>query len=173
MAGRNFTKKKPGITLSITPARRKLAIVAVVLTAGAVALESEVLDVVNPAGSTEKGGQPSDEFSELESILSEFGSDEDSPNTPQSESEVNTQLAAADESVPLLIPSVDEAKEIPARSVSFPRHSSSAKAGVQTGHSPSPSTFPGSGAHSFHSTRSDRPRVATGIRFTGDIQPIQ
>ena len=174
MAKRKLTKEKPGITLSVTPVRRKLAMGAVLITIVAVTLESEFLQVLNPGGSIEEGGQQHDDLSDLESILTEFGDDEESPDTPGSKSKVSTQLTTADESFPLLIPSVDEVAEVPARSVSFPRQSPSERPGMPTGHGQSPSTVPGGGggAYSFHSTRSDHPPAATGIRFTGDIQPI-
>ncbi len=172
MGERNFTKKKPGITLTVTPVRRKLAVAVVVLTIGTVAFESEVLDVFSSAGSVADGNQPSDPFSDLELILEEFGDDEESPSAPRTESEVGTQSAAADDTFPMLIPSADAPTAVSARPVSFPRQLKETS-GVQTDHGQPPSALRGSGAYSFHATNSDQSAAATGIRFTGDIQPNQ
>ncbi|HIE98276.1 MAG TPA: hypothetical protein EYG03_23260 [Planctomycetes bacterium] len=173
MGERKFKKNKPELKLSVAPGRRKLAIAVVLLTIGAVTFESELLQIFAPADSVAEGRQGSDEFSDLESILAEFGDDDASPNTPRSESEMSSQPTVADDSLPLLIPSEDAATEDPARMVSFAQESSSEKPDVHTDHGQSQSMFPAGGGYGFQSTRSDHPPAATGIRFTGHIQPIQ
>ncbi|MCP4782050.1 MAG: hypothetical protein GY903_19090 [Fuerstiella sp.] len=173
MGERNFTKKKPGIKLTVTPVRRKLAVVVVLLTIGTLVFESEVLHVFSPDGSVEDGKQAADPFSDIESILAEFGDDEETPNAAGSESGGSSQLAAADESFPLLIPSDDTATEVPARTVSFPGQSSAKTTTGRAEYGRPQSTFPASETYGFHSDRSDHPPAATGIRFTGGIQPIQ
>lgn len=159
MSERKSKKAKPRLTLSAEPQRRKLACVVVVLTIGAVAFESDLLSILNPAGSVENDGQGTDDFSELDSMLAEFSDPDDQRDTLRSQRESDAQLADSQETTPLLIPTFDTATEVPARSVSFPQQSSSG----------SSSTRP----YGRHSAYSDRNPAATGIRFTGGIQPIQ
>jgi hypothetical protein len=61
-----FTKKKPGVKLSVPPERRKLAIIVAALTIGGGALDSELLGIFSCDDSATEAGQECDAFSELE-----------------------------------------------------------------------------------------------------------
>jgi hypothetical protein len=173
MGERKFTNKKPRVTLSVTPERRKLAIIVALLTMGGVALDSELLNIFSADDSATAASQESDEFSELESMLAELDTDPEASNTPQTNPAAETQALAAEELSPLLIPSVDTPTEVPASHVSFPQQAYGTSTEAQPDDSPSSARFPGSSGYGFDSPRPDHRASVTGIRFTGNIQPIQ
>ncbi len=168
-----FTKKKPGVKLSVAPERRKLAIIVAALTIGGGALDSELLGIFSSDDSATEAGQESDAFSELESMLAELGSDAETPNTPQSDPAGRTHAVATNELSPLLIPHGNTPTEIPASNVSFPQQSYSESTHAQPEDSVLPSDFPGGGGYGSNSPRPDHRASVTGIRFTGNILPIQ
>ena len=170
MGERKFTKKRPVLKLSVTPERRKLAIIVALLTLGGVALDSDLLNIFSTDDSAAAASQKSDQFSELESMLAEFGTDAETPDTS---SAAENQTVAAEQSSPLLIPSVDTPAEVPASHVSFPQQTYDTSTDAQPDDSPSASGFSGSGGYGFASPRPDHRASVTGIRFTGNIQPIQ
>lgn len=170
MGDRKFTKKKPGLKLSVTPERRKLAIIVALLTMGGVALDSDLLKVFSTDDSATAASQESDQFSELETMLAEFGTDAE---TPDKNSAAENHAVATEQSSTLLIPSVDTPVEVPASHISLPQQTDDTSTDALAFDSPSPSEFSASSGYGVDSPRPDHGASVTGIRFTGNIQPIQ
>ncbi|MDG1895390.1 MAG: hypothetical protein P8J37_10810 [Fuerstiella sp.] len=170
MGERKFKNKKTRVTVSVTPERRKLAIIVAVLTLFGIVLESDPLNVFSTDDSLNDVSQESDEFSDLESMLAEFSGDAATPDTqqPQADPSRETHAIAAVESSSLLIPSTETPTEVPDSNVSFSQSSE-----FRTAVDAPPSSLTGGREYGFSSAHTNRPASVTGVRFTGSIQPIQ
>ncbi|MCP4509563.1 MAG: hypothetical protein GY826_24570 [Fuerstiella sp.] len=173
MGVRKVTKKKPGPKPSVTPERRRLAIVVAILTMGGVVLDMDVLSIFSSSDSNQPDSHEPNEFSELESMLADFGSDAAAPNAQRTEPTVRTQPVALEEPSPLLVPTMDMATEIPVRNVSLPQPPDTEVSGVHPDDTLLPSRFPGTSPYGSGSPLPGHRASVTGIRFTGNIQPIQ